>query len=71
MMTGSGVENDKKVEVRITLRLGPNEYHCLRETRLPGPAFQMRDAYNSRRVILRWVLRIAVISGFHLEALHW
>jgi hypothetical protein len=48
-MTGSGVENDKKVEVRITLRLGRNEYHYLRETRLPGQAFQMRDAYNFTR----------------------
>ena len=38
-MTGSGVENDKKVELRITLRLGLNEYHYLRETRLPGQAF--------------------------------
>lgn len=48
-MTGAGIENDKKVEVRILIRLGRNEYHYVRETRLPGGNFQMRDAYTFTR----------------------
>jgi hypothetical protein len=48
-MIGSGAENDKKVDLRITLRVDRNAYHYLRETRLPGESFQMRDAYNFTR----------------------
>ena len=48
-MTGSGIENDKKVEVRIRIRLGRNDYHYVRETRLSGENFQMRDAYTFTR----------------------
>lgn len=55
-MTGSGVENDKKVEVRITLRLARNEYRYLRETRLPGESFG-RSGF-------------ALISEFRCEAVH-
>jgi hypothetical protein len=48
-MTGSGAENDKKVDVRITIHIARNAYHYLRETRLPGESFQMRDTYNFTR----------------------
>lgn len=48
-MTGAGVEKGKKVEVRITIRLGRNDYRYVRETRLPGESFQVRDAYTFTR----------------------
>jgi hypothetical protein len=48
-MTGSGMDNKKKVDVRITLRLDRNSYSYLRETRLPDESFQMRDAYTFTR----------------------
>jgi hypothetical protein len=48
-MTGSGIENGKKVEIRIRIRLGRNDYHYVRETRLPGENFQTRDAYTFTR----------------------
>jgi hypothetical protein len=42
-LTGTGMENDKKVGVRITIKLGRNFYRYLKETRLPGADFQFRD----------------------------
>jgi hypothetical protein len=48
-MSGSGVEKDKRVEIRILIRLGRNDYHYVRETRRPGESFQMRDAYTFTR----------------------
>lgn len=44
-MTGTGQENDKPVEVRITLTIGRNLYIFRKETRGAGQDFRMRDEY--------------------------
>ncbi|MGB2626760.1 MAG: hypothetical protein WAK20_08210 [Candidatus Acidiferrum sp.] len=48
-LTGYGTENDKKVDVRITIRIGRNFYRYQKETRLPGTDFQFRDGYSFTR----------------------
>jgi len=48
-LTGTGLDDDKKVDVRITLKLGRNYYRYAKETRLPGADFQFRDAYDFTR----------------------
>jgi hypothetical protein len=44
-MTGTGQENDKPVEVRITLTIGRNLYIFRKETREAGQEFRTRDEY--------------------------
>ena len=48
-MTGPGTENDRKVDVRITIAVRRNLYTYEKDTRLPGPEFQFRDGYTFRR----------------------
>jgi hypothetical protein len=48
-LTGTGTENDKKVDVRITITLGRNLYKFVKETRLPGQDFLFRDGYTFTR----------------------
>ncbi len=48
-LAGYGTENDKKVDVRITIRIGRNFYRYQKETRLPGADFQFRDGYSFTR----------------------
>jgi hypothetical protein len=48
-LTGSGTENDRKVDVRITITLRRNLYTYRKETRLPGEEFQFRDGYTFTR----------------------
>jgi hypothetical protein len=48
ILTGPGKENDKPVDVRITLTLGRNLYTYRKETR-PGEDFKFRDAYTFTR----------------------
>ena len=48
-LTGPGTENDRKVDVRITIKLGRNSYRYQKETRFPGGDFQFRDGYNFTR----------------------
>ena len=45
-LTGSGSENGKKVDVRITIKLGRNSYTYQKETRLAGADFLFRDGYT-------------------------
>ena len=49
MLTGTGVENDKKVDVRITIAVRRNLYTYMKDTRLPGQEFQFRDGYTLTR----------------------
>jgi hypothetical protein len=44
-MTGAGQENDKPVDVRITVTIGRNLYIFRKETREAGQDFRMRDEY--------------------------
>ena len=48
-LTGPGRENDKPVDVRITLTLRRNLYTYRKETRRPGEDFKFRDAYTFTR----------------------
>ncbi len=48
-LTGTGMENDKKVDVRITIKLGRNLYTYQKETKLPGAEFLFRDGYTFTR----------------------
>jgi hypothetical protein len=48
-LTGTGTENGKKVDVRITIALRRNLYTYQKETRLPGQEFQFRDGYSFTR----------------------
>jgi hypothetical protein len=48
-LTGTGTENDKKVDVRITIAIGRNLYQFVKETRLPGQEFLFRDGYTFTR----------------------
>jgi hypothetical protein len=45
-LTGTGTENDHKVDVRITIKLGRNSYSFQKETRVPGADFLFRDGYT-------------------------
>ena len=49
LLTGKGTENDKPVDVRITLTLRRNLYTFRKETRRPGEEFKFRDAYTFTR----------------------
>lgn len=49
VLSGSGTENDKKVDVRITVTIGRNLYKFVKETRLPGQDFLFRDGYTFTR----------------------
>jgi hypothetical protein len=48
-LTGTGIENDQKVDVRITIKVGRNYYRYEKETKLAGSTFQFRDGYNFTR----------------------
>lgn len=48
-LAGTGVENGKKVDVRITISLHRNLYKYQKETRLAGEEYQFRDAYTFTR----------------------
>jgi hypothetical protein len=45
ILTGSGTENGKTVEVRINVTIRRNLYQFTKETRLPGQEFNFRDGY--------------------------
>jgi len=49
VLTGTGVENDQKVDVRITITVRRNLYTYVKETRLPGQEFLFRDGYTFTR----------------------
>lgn len=49
VLTGTGVENNKKVDVRITVVVRRNLYTYVKDTRLPGQEFQFRDGYTFTR----------------------
>ncbi len=44
-LAGHGTENDKPVDVQISIRADRNLYRFEKETRLAGKDFQFRDAY--------------------------
>lgn len=48
-LTGSGKENDKAVEVRITVTIERNRYEFKKETRVSGKVFLFRDGYEFTR----------------------
>jgi hypothetical protein len=48
-LTGPGKENDKPVDVRITVTLRRNLYTLRKETRHQGEDFKFRDAYTFTR----------------------
>jgi hypothetical protein len=45
-LTGKGTENDKPVDVRMTLRIGRNILEMMRETAVSGQPFSFRHAYT-------------------------
>ncbi|WP_353070067.1 hypothetical protein RBB75_07600 [Tunturibacter empetritectus] len=49
ILSGPGKENDKPVDVRITLTLRRNLYTYRKETRRQGEDFKFRDAYTFTR----------------------
>lgn len=49
LLTGRGTENNKKVDIRITMTLRRNLYTYRKETRLPGQNFLFRDGYTFTR----------------------
>ena len=49
VLTGTGTENDEKVDVRQTITLDGDDLTILRETRKPGAPFAFRNAYKLRR----------------------
>jgi hypothetical protein len=49
LLTGAGVENDKKVDVRISIVVRRNLYTYQKETRLPDGEFLFRDGYTFTR----------------------
>jgi hypothetical protein len=48
-LTGTGTENNKPVDVRITVKIDRNLYEFTKETRLPGQEFNFRDGYTLTR----------------------
>jgi hypothetical protein len=48
-LTGTGTENDQKVDVRISIKVGRNFYRYEKETKIAGGGFQFRDSYNFTR----------------------
>lgn len=51
LLTGTGTENDKKVDVRISITVRRNLYTYQKETRLPGGEFLFRDGYTFTRKV--------------------
>ena len=49
LLTGTGTENEKKVDVRISIVVRRNLYTYQKETRLPGGEFLFRDGYTFTR----------------------
>lgn len=49
VLTGPGKENDKAVDVRITVTLRRNLFTWVKETRLSGGEFKFRDGYTFTR----------------------
>ena len=49
VLTGPGKENDKPVDVRITLTLRRNLFTWVKETRTVGGEFKFRDGYTLTR----------------------
>jgi hypothetical protein len=49
LLSGPGIENDKAVEVRTTIRCTESSLTILRETRLPGGEFKFRHQYAFTR----------------------
>ena len=50
ILTGTGLENDKKVEVRKTIVVKDTEFTILKETRETGKPFAFRNEYRFQRV---------------------
>lgn len=48
-LMGVGTENDKTVDVRITVTIGRNYFRYEKETRPTGGEFQFRDGYSFTR----------------------
>jgi hypothetical protein len=48
-LSGTGTENSKSVDVRITIRLGRNIYFFTKQTRPTGGDFTFRDGYTFTR----------------------
>ncbi|MGA9354913.1 MAG: hypothetical protein WBV46_14575 [Terriglobales bacterium] len=48
-VTGTGTENDKPVDVRITIIIDRNLYRFTKETRPAGQDFHFRDGYTMTR----------------------
>jgi hypothetical protein len=49
VLTGTGKENDKPVDVRIVLSIDRNLYRFTKETRQSGQDFLFRDEYTFTR----------------------
>jgi hypothetical protein len=49
VLNGKGTENDKPVDVRITITIDRNLYEYKKETRLAGSEFAFRDGYVMTR----------------------
>jgi hypothetical protein len=49
VLTGTGEDNDRKVDVRRTITINENSLTMLRETKLPGKPFQFRNRYSFKR----------------------
>ena len=49
VLSGAGKENDKPVDVKITITIERNLYRFKKETRLAGQEFLFRDAYTFTR----------------------
>jgi hypothetical protein len=48
-LTGTGTENGKPVEVRITVKIDRNLYQFIKETKPAGQEFKFRDGYTFTR----------------------
>ncbi len=48
-LTGTGTENNQKVDVHITIKVGRNYYRYEKETKVVGSPYQFRDGYNFTR----------------------
>jgi hypothetical protein len=51
VLTGTGTDNDRKADVRTTVRIGRNILEILRETRVPGEEFKFRHVYTFTRAV--------------------
>lgn len=50
-LSGPGIENGQKVEIRTNIRCGANSLTILRESRLPGEEFKFRHEYSFERAL--------------------